>query len=274
MFQKVFNDTKSKAPLVHNITNYVTVNDCANIILAAGASPIMADDIGEVEEITSICDSLVINIGTLNKRTIPSMISAGKRANVLYHPVILDPVGAGASTLRTNTVTQLVDKINFSVIRGNVSEIKAVYNSSGSAKGVDADEKDLINSDNMEDAIRIAKNLSDKAGTVVALTGAVDIVTNGKKVYVIKNGHSMMSRVTGTGCMLTALIGGYCGANQENILDATACAVASMGVAGELAYQRLVKTAGGTASYRTFIIDEISNMTIDTLNKEAKIEVQ
>lgn len=275
MFENVFNNVKTKKPLVHNITNYVTVNDCANMILATGASPIMADDINEVEEITSICQSLVINIGTLNERTVKSMIKAGIKANELDHPVILDPVGIGASNLRTETVQQLMKKVSFSVIRGNISEIKAVYDNSATTKGVDADESDLISLDNMDSAIDMAKRLSLKTSAVVVITGVIDIVTDGNMTYIIKNGNPMMSNITGTGCMLTALIGGYCGANYDYILDATACAVASMSIAGELAYKRLQDTNNyGTSSYRTFIIDEISHMSIESLNKELKVEAR
>ena len=123
MLGKMLANVREKNPLIHNITNYVTVNDCANILLACGASPIMADDVDEVEEITSLCAGLNINIGTLNQRTIPAMIAAGKQANLLHHPVLLDPVGAGASTLRTNTALQLLKEVQFTVIRGNISEI-------------------------------------------------------------------------------------------------------------------------------------------------------
>ncbi|HWT27027.1 MAG TPA: hydroxyethylthiazole kinase, partial [Mobilitalea sp.] len=131
MFDRIIEKIREKSPLVHCITNYVTVNDCANILLACGASPIMADDRLEVEEITSISNALVINIGTLNERTVDSMLAAGRKANELNHPVILDPVGAGASRLRTDTVKRLLSEVKFSVIRGNISEIKAVYNGSG-----------------------------------------------------------------------------------------------------------------------------------------------
>ena len=142
MLKKMLENVRKTCPLVHNITNYVTVNDCANILLACGASPIMSDDAGEVEEITSICGGLNINIGTLNQRTIPSMLLAGKKANELGHPVVLDPVGAGASTLRTKTARDLVDQIHFTVIRGNISEIKTLALGSGTTKGVDADVAD------------------------------------------------------------------------------------------------------------------------------------
>lgn len=274
MFEKVLENVSIKTPLVHSITNYVTVNDCANIILACGGSPIMADDINEVEEITSICSSLVINIGTLNERTIESMIKAGKKANDLGHPVILDPVGAGASKLRTETVFELIKKIRFSVIRGNISEIMTVYKGSGTTKGVDADINDVVNDNNLDEVVSIAKELSKKTGAVIAITGAIDIVTNGKKSYIIRNGHPMMSRITGTGCMLTTVIGSFCGANYDDILDATAAATSAMGLCGELALDSMKAIVGGTSSFKAFLIDYMSKMNIDILNGGIKIETR
>ena len=150
-------NVRQNVPLVHCITNYVTVNDVANALLACGASPIMSDDINDVEDITSICNATVINIGTLNENTIKSMLVAGKKANELNHPIILDPVGAGASNLRTKTTFELLEKIHFDVIRGNISEIKTVFSGSGTTKGVDADISDVVTENNLEDAINFAK---------------------------------------------------------------------------------------------------------------------
>lgn len=274
MFEKIFENIKSKTPLVHCITNYVTVNDCANILLACGGSPIMADDKNEVEEITSICNALDINIGTLNERTIESMLLAGKKSNELSHPVVLDPVGAGASKLRTETTFKLLNEISFSVIRGNISEIKTVYAGSGTTKGVDADVSDIVTEENLNEAVEFAKKLSEKTGSIIAITGAIDIIADNNKAYIVKNGHAMMSKITGTGCMLTALITAFCGANTDNLLDATATAVAMMGLCGELAYENVIKNNGGTSSYRTYLIDEISKITSKTLEEGTKIEVR
>ena len=232
----------------------------------------MADELNEVEEITSICNSLVINIGTLNERTIKSMILAGKKANELGHPVILDPVGAGASTLRTQTVFQLLKEVKFAVIRGNISEIKTVSQGSGTTKGVDADVNDTINESNIDEAIAFAKLLSKKTGAVIAITGAIDIVANSENAYIIKNGHPNMSQVTGTGCMLTTVIGAYCGANDGNFLNATAAAVSAMGLCGELAFEKLEIEDSGTSSYRTYIIDFMSKLDTELLNGGIKIE--
>jgi len=272
MFTEIINNVKRKAPLVHNITNYVTVNDCANILLACGGSPIMADDVLEVEEITSICNSLVINIGTLNTRTIESMIKAGKKANELNHPVILDPVGAGASKLRTDTTSKLFKEIKFSVIRGNISEIKTVYEGSGSTKGVDADIADAVTDENLNETIEFAKALSEKTGAIIAITGAIDIVANSKTAYVIRNGHPMMSKTTGTGCMLTSVIGAFCAANEKNLLNATAASICAMGICGELAFEKTTKCNSGTSSFKMHLIDFMSKMDAQTLKAGAKIE--
>lgn len=271
--KRYLTNVREKTPLIHNITNYVTVNDCANIVLACGASPIMADDKNEVEEITTICGGLNINIGTLNERTIESMVLAGKKANALNHPVILDPVGAGASALRTNTANRLLNEIHFSVIRGNISEIKTLAGASASTQGVDANVEDKVTDDNLDAAIAFAKAFSAKIGAVIAITGAIDIVCNSEKAYVIRNGHPMMASITGTGCQLSALTAAYITANPEDILGATATAVCVMGLAGEIAHTRLAEF-DGNSSYRNYIIDAIYNMTPEQLEKGAKYEVR
>jgi len=272
MFKEIIEKVNSNTPLVHSITNYVTVNDCANIILACGGSPIMADDIAEVCDITAICSSLVINMGTLNERTIISMIAAGKKANELNHPVVFDPVGAGASTLRNETALKLLKEIRFAVIRGNISEIKFLASGGGTTQGVDASAADAVTADNLESVITFAKALSKTTGAIIAITGATDIIADTEKAYIIHNGHPMMSRVTGTGCMLTAVVGSFVGANSNNLLDATAAAVTAMGICGELAYKRLTELDGGTNTYRMLIIDFMSKMNTEILKDGARIE--
>ena len=166
MFKTIFENVREKCPLIHNITNYVTVNDCANIVIACGASPIMADDKDEVEEITTICSGLNINIGTLNSRTIDSMLIAGKKANELSHPVVLDPVGAGASKLRTNTAMKLLSEVKFTVIRGNISEIKTLASGSGTTKGVDADVADKVTEENLDEVVAFTKVFAKKTDVI------------------------------------------------------------------------------------------------------------
>ena len=263
MFQNMFENVRKNCPLIHNITNYVTVNDCANIIIACGASPIMADDKEEVAEITTICSGLNINIGTLNSRTIESMKIA----------VVLDPVGAGASKLRTKTAMHLLKEVKFAVIRGNISEIKTLAFGSGTTKGVDADVTDKVTKENLDEVIAFAKVFARKTGSVIAITGAIDIIADSRKAYCIYNGHPMMSSVTGTGCQLSAMTAAFVTANPEQPLEATAAAVSAMGYAGEVAHGRLTDM-DGNATYRNYMIDAIYNMTPETLEKGAKYEVR
>ena len=273
MFQTMLEQVRKNCPLIHNITNYVTVNDCANILLACGASPIMADDKDEVADITTICAGLNINIGTLNSRTIASMLIAGKRANELCHPVVLDPVGAGASKLRTETAMQLLEEVSFTVIRGNISEIKTLASGSGTTKGVDADVADKVTEENLDDVITFAKSFAKKTGAVIAITGAIDIVADSEKAYCIRNGHPMMSSITGTGCQLSAMTAAFVTANPDHPLEAAAAAVSAMGYAGEAAYCRLTEI-DGNATYRNYIIDAIYNLTPEMLEKGANYEVR
>ncbi len=266
-------NVREKAPYIHCITNYVTVNDCANILLACGASPIMADDASEVEEITALCNALVINTGTLNERTIISMQKAGQKANLLKHPVILDPVGAGASKLRTKTVEHLLREVKFDVIRGNASEIKCISNGIAATKGVDADQADYITEQNIALTVALAKTLSKRTGAIIAITGAIDIVADASRAYVIRNGNAMMSKITGTGCMLTAVIAALCAANPEKLLEATVIGVSMMGICGELALHKIQETDGGTASFRNHLIDGMSKMNDEMIKEYMKVEI-
>lgn len=272
-FETILGNVRTKAPLVHNITNYVTVNDCANILLACGGSPIMSDDEGDVEDITAICAGLNINIGTLNKNTIPSMFLAGKKASELGHITLLDPVGAGASRLRTETAAKLIDEIRFSVIRGNISEIKALAQGANSTKGVDADAADQVNAGNLDRVIGFAKAFADRTGAVIAITGATDLITDGRQVCLITNGHPMMSRITGTGCMLSAMTTAFAAANPGSVFEAVCAAVISMGLCGETAHSRL-GDADGNSTYRNYIIDAVFNLTAEELKKGARYEMR
>ena len=272
MLKEMLENVRKNCPLIHNITNYVTVNDCANVLLACGGSPIMSDDVDEAEEIVSICGGLNINIGTLNQRTIPAMHKAGRKANELGHPVVLDPVGAGASSLRTQTAKDLIGNVKFTVIRGNISEIKALALGEGGARGVDADVADKVTEDTRSHAVAFAKEFAKKTGAVIAITGAIDIVADGKKAYCISNGHPMMSSITGTGCQLSALIAAYVTANPNTPLEATVAAVCLMGICGERAYERLTEL-DGNATYRNYIMDAVYRLTGEELEKQAKYKV-
>jgi len=272
MLKEMLESVRSTCPLIHNITNYVTVNDCANVLLACGASPIMADDEEEAEEISALCGGTNINIGTLNRRTIPAMLKAGHQANLLGHPVVLDPVGAGASRLRTETAQRLLEEVHFAVIRGNISEIKTLANGQGTTKGVDADMADTVTEENLPGAVGFAKAFARRTGAVVAITGAIDIVADGERAYCIFNGHPMMSSITGTGCQLTALTAAYVTANPGSCLEAAAAAVCAMGVCGEIAHQRL-GPMDGNSSYRSYIIDAIYHLDGDTLERRARYKI-
>ena len=229
-------NVRDKVPLVHNITNYVTVNDVANILLACGGSPIMSDEPQDVEDITSICGGLNINIGTLNVRSIEGMLGAGRKANELGHPILLDPVGAGASALRTNTAVMLMETLRFDVIRGNISEIKTLAQGSGTTKGVDADVADAVTEENLDEAVTFAKDFAKKAGTIVAITGAIDLVSDGETCYVIRNGRPEMGKITGTGCQLSGMMTAFLVANPDHKLEAAAAAVCAMGLAGQMGW--------------------------------------
>lgn len=266
-------NVREQSPLVHNITNYVTVNDVANVLLACGASPIMADDVQEVEEITSICGGTNINIGTLNHNTIPSMLLAGKKAKALGHPVLLDPVGAGASALRTRTAVQILDEVHPDVIRGNISEIKTLMSGSGTTKGVDADVADAVTQENLDETIAAVKKYAAKTGSILVITGAIDLVCDKDACYVIRNGRPEMGKITGTGCQLSGMVTAFLVANHKNHLEAAAAAVCMMGVAGELAWN-VMQEGDGNLSYRGRIIDAIYNMESGALDEGAKYEVR
>lgn len=272
MLKEILENVRVNSPLVHNITNYVTVNDCANVLLACGGSPIMADDIDDASEITAICGGLNINIGTLNKNTIPSMFAAGKKSNELSHPIVLDPVGVGASKLRTDTANNLIKELKFAVIKGNISEIKTLAFGVGTTKGVDADIADTVTAETLPDAVQFAKKFAKDTGAVVAITGAIDIIADSTKAVAIHNGHPMMSKITGTGCMLSALITSFIAANKDAVFEATVAAVCAMGLCGEKAFARMSRY-DGNSSFRNYLIDAIYNLDGKTLESGAKYEV-
>lgn len=273
MLKECLENVRKTVPLVHNITNYVTVNDVANVLLACGGSPIMSDEAEDVEDITSVCGGLNINIGTLQKTSIEGMFRTGKKANELGHPVLLDPVGAGASALRTNTALELMKELRLAVIRGNISEIKTLALGSGTTKGVDADVADAVTEENLDDAAEFVREFARKTGSIIAVTGAIDLVSDGEKCYVIRNGRPEMGKITGTGCQLSGMMTAYVTANPENRLEAAAAAVCVMGLAGEIGWERM-QEGDGNATYRNRIIDAIYNMTGEELEKGAKYEVR
>lgn len=261
---EILEKIKDKNPLVHHLTNYVTVNDCANVVLAIGGSPVMADDPKEVEEMVSIASALVLNIGTLNERTIESFILAGRRANELDIPVILDPVGVGATSLRNKTVERLLDQVKLSVLRGNMSEIKNIYGKKVLTRGVDSIDNPL------DGGKEIALGLAKRLESTVAITGEVDIISDGEKLYYIKNGHEILSKITGTGCMSSSLIAAACGASEEGIYGAIA-GISIMAIAGEKAFNRLGE-GQGLGSFKVYLMDAISSFTKEDFKERGKID--
>ena len=270
MTSSTLNQIRAASPLVHCITNYVTVNDVANVLLAIGARPIMADDPEEVEEITALCAGLCLNIGTLNARTIPSMLAAGKHARALGHPVVLDPVGAGASRLRTETALRILDEVHPTVVRGNISEIRTLAIGSGTTQGVDANAADAVTEENLAVTVDFLRGFAARAEVIVVVTGAVDLVTDGVTVYAVRNGRAEMGRVTGTGCQLSALLAAALAVEPLGLLASVAETVALMGVAGEIACAQMGER-DGNATYRTRIIDSIYCMTDEELLAHSRI---
>lgn len=351
-------NVRKRNPLIHNITNYVTANDVANALLACGGSPIMAEAAEEVEEITAGCDGLNLNIGMLNPAKACAMELAGLRAQKEGHVILLDPVGVGASAFRRETVKRLLEKIKFTAIRGNISEIRAVAelvgvlhsdvkykgaaedggcdrnsdaiaekiegkanssrkkwtavddtiaenterNAHSSRKkwmaadntiaentgrevqesvverdrakshGVDAAQGEAVTEENAEATVQLVKKLAERTGSIIAVTGKIDLVADEKTCYRIQNGRPEMSRITGTGCQLSGMMTAFLAANPDCPLKAAAAAVCCMGLAGEKAWEYMA-AGEGNASYRNRIIDAISLMEGEALEKGARYEI-
>ncbi|WP_169777667.1 hydroxyethylthiazole kinase [Campylobacter mucosalis] len=260
-------DTK---PLIHCITNYVTVNDVANVLLSLGASPVMADDEAEVKQMASIANAMLINIGTLNQRTINSMLKAAKKANKLSLPVVLDPVGVGATELRNETALRLLKEAKFTLIRANASEISFLAGQGGKTKGVDADDSELLKG--LELNIQTAKILAKKQGCIVVSSGKIDIITDGKQTALCKNGHQMMSNITGSGCMQGAVLAAFLAISNDKF-QAVVNGVSAFGICGEMAFEKTQAIDGANASFRTFFIDEFSKITDDKILLNGCIEI-
>lgn len=293
-------------PIIHCITNYVTANDVANIVLAAGASPIMADGVREAEDIASVSHGLVLNLGTLRETAVEAMLLAGKKGVELGHPIVLDPVGAAAAAYRRETALRILKEIPCSVIRGNASEIRAIAREmSGTgdrerenrtnekraaaggfdSRGVDSSAGSELTEDNRQETVDTMQSLSRRTGAVIVMTGETDVVADGRRVCMIKNGCSMMRRITGSGCMMDGVIAAFLAAGAckkkntdrervsgSDIFQTTVYAAAAMGICGELAYEKTVETGGGTASFRNQIIDSMSLLTDETIRRKIRIE--
>ncbi|MCK8823897.1 hydroxyethylthiazole kinase [Fuchsiella alkaliacetigena] len=257
--QGLLKKIEEEKPLVHHITNNVTVNDCANITLYWGGLPVMAYAKPEVEEMVAAASALVLNIGTLNRAQVEAMIAAGKKANQLGVPVIFDPVGVGATELRTQSALRILEEVKVTVIKGNQAEISILAGESGEIKGVESVGE-------YTEIVESAKKLAAVEETIVVVSGPEDIVSNGKEVYKVSNGHPRLGEVVGTGCMLGSTIGVFCGVS-EDYLTATLNALAAFGIAGEKAEQKVL----GPASYKISFLDLISQMKELNLKKLKKI---
>ena len=251
---------RKQAPVVHNITNYVVMNSTANALLAIGASPVMAHAEEEVEEMVNIAQALVINIGTLSEHWIFSMFKAVHQARKKGIPVILDPVGAGATAYRTRTARELMESEQPTIIRGNASEIMALYDDQSKTKGVDS-------ATAADAAIATAQKLAQTHKCIVCISGTTDYITDGEKILKIKNGHPLMTKVTGLGCTASALCGAFA-AVEKMPFAATAEAMAVMGIAGEMAASQSV----GPGSLQMHFLDILYRLTEDDIRKRLKIE--
>jgi hydroxyethylthiazole kinase len=264
-------NVRATTPLVHSITNYVTVNDCANALLACGGSPIMSDEPKDVADIQAICGGLVLNIGTLNEQTIAGMYAAGARARELGHPIVLDPVGAGASQLRTATAEGLLRQLGAQVIRCNMSEMKALAGASAATRCVDVNPDDVVTPGNLEASAAFACEVAAKLGSIVAITGAIDLVADAERAFAIRNGSALMGKITGAGCMLSCVVAAYVVANPNAMLEAAVAAVAGHGLAGQIAEGRM-QPADGNDTFRTYLLDALYNMDAATLEVGAQVE--
>lgn len=248
-------------PLVHNITNYVVMNYTANALLAMGASPVMAHALKEVEEMVAHAGALVLNIGTLSPEWVDSMIAAGRQATAKKIPIVLDPVGAGATSLRTQSAHSILSRTRVAVVRGNASEILSLAREDAHTKGVDTVH-------GVEDVAGSAGDLAVELGCTLAVTGAIDLVTDGRRAVRVANGHPLMTRVTGTGCTATAAIGAFLAVDPDPV-GAAATALAYFGLAGEVA------GAGATApgSFMIGLLDALYTITPEQLQAGCRFEV-
>jgi len=260
LMEKIIAKIKEERPLVHHITNNVTVNDSANITLYWGGLPVMAYAKEEVAEMVEAASALVLNIGTLTADSVEAMLIAGKEANKLGIPIIFDPVGVGATTFRTEVALKILRELDIAVIKGNQGEISILAGQQGEVKGVEAvgEYKNIA-----ETAQKLAKG--QKA--VVVVSGVKDIISDGDKVYQVSNGNNLMGQVVGTGCMLGSTLGVFCGVSS-NYLEATLSAVTAYGIAGEKAS----KKATQPASYKVAFLDSISELSDEDLAREQQVE--
>ncbi|WP_296805194.1 hydroxyethylthiazole kinase [uncultured Methanobrevibacter sp.] len=268
---------KERNPLTHCITNSVTINDCANAVLAIGGSPFMAEDAEELKEVVTIADVLVINIGKLSKEQINSMHVSAKVANETKTPIVLDPVGVGVTQLRNKTTLDLINDYDIAAVRGNISEIKSiaklvgVIDENNTAKGVDVNVDDIITEENLSANGEIIKELANKLNTTILASGPIDILSDGTTTVAIDNGDDMMPLITGSGCMLSSIVGTCVGGSTP--LEGTLIAILAMNLAGEKARAKVEEKDEGTGSFRTYLIDYLYKTNAESLVNESNIEI-
>ena len=258
-FASLIDEIRAKLPLIHHITNSVTINDCANVTLSIGAAPVMAEAPEEVEEMVSRADALVLNLGTLSRHQVNSMLRAGRAANTCDIPVILDPVGAGATRMRTESARLLIKRVRISVLKGNAGEIGALANAGGRVRGVDSRGLD-------GDPLDIGKEFARESGLTVVISGAKDIVTDGIRSAIVENGHAMMGKLSGTGCMAASLVAAFAAVCSDHVTSSTA-ALAAFGIAGERAAQK----TSGPYSFRTALMDEVAGLLPEDVIRQARV---
>lgn len=259
---KALEAVRAANPLIHNMTNVVVTNFTANGLLALGASPVMAYARQEVAEMARIAGALVLNMGTLDEQLVEAMLIAGQAANEHGVPVLFDPVGAGATAYRTDTAQELLKKVSVAIVRGNAAEIANVVGEAWKIKGVDAGE-------GKGDVVELAKKAAKKLETIVAITGKVDVITDGERTYLIRNGHPILTKVTGTGCLLTSVMGAFA-AVLEDKLAAGAAALVCYGVAAEKAAHKAAEE--GPGSFQVQFLNELGNLSADDVHRLGKLE--
>jgi hydroxyethylthiazole kinase len=254
------NRVRTEKPLIHHLTNWVTIYDCANIVKVFGASPVMAHASEEVADMAGIANALVLNIGTLTSDFVQSMILAGKGANKKGIPVVLDVCGAGATKFRDDKCFDLLDSVRVSIIKGNSSEIASIAGERVSTKGVDASAVD-------RDLLDIARDLATKRSSTVVITGKEDIVADSSRAVLVKNGHPMMANIVGTGCMATSVIGTFA-AVEKDLVAASVAGLVCYEVAAELAAEKAL----GPGSFKERLFDAVYNLDGKTVDRMQRTE--
>jgi hydroxyethylthiazole kinase len=257
----LLNQIRLRKPLVHHITNMVVMNDTANITLAIGALPVMAHALEEVEEMVSLASALVLNIGTLTPTQIEAMLRAGRRANERGIPIVLDPVGAGATRLRTESALRLLATLRIAAIRGNGAEVGALLGVAGETRGVESISL-------AEERESVARRAAREFGCCVAITGARDVIADGERLAYVENGHPLLAAITGSGCMATTLVGAFL-AVESDAWKASIAALVALGLAGEQAAQK----AAGPGTFRSHLIDAVANLDEESIRRGQKVSV-